>query len=328
MKAKAAHILNREGTMPSDGWYQIEVAGEHPAGEGRMQVIDQLAMESIVNSFREEKKRQGEYFTGLLVDRDHLSHDLAQTTEAMAWVKDVDIRNGELHAQLDFTSTGREAVEGKVYKFFSTEYPADGLENIGDGRVRPRRLSGLALTNRPNNRGGKPISNRADDLGGGQTKETKPSETQPSMTTIAEKLGLPADADEAAITAAITALIQERDELKKTTTEAAADAVMNRVGNRIPEAARPHWREQLIANRAATEKLIDASFPAASAAPAPAIHNRGAASPPPVEKTMGTDSASKATEQEAYVRGIMNRSSCGYSKAWEQAKLEKPDLFQ
>jgi hypothetical protein len=326
-------ILNRNQTIPADGWYQIEVTGEHPAGEGRVQVIDAEALDAIVRNFNEEKAAAANDFAGLLVDRDHLSHDMENETAAMAWVKELAVRDGQLHARLELTSDGEAAVTGKVYKFFSTEYAKNDLEDLGEGRVRPLRLSGLAFTNRPNNRGGKPISNREDapngaqHLSGGQT-QTKDEIQKQSMKTIAEKLGLPADADEATIVKAITDLITKVEGLEKATKEAEADAVMNRMGERIPKDARPHWREQLIANRTSAEKLLEASFPVPTAQQQERIHNRHAGTPQPVEKTDGTQGADKATQQEAAVRDIMNRSNCGYEAAFDQAMREKPELFR
>ena len=319
-------ILNRSNAIPADGWYQIEVTGEHPASGNKVQVIDDVALTAIVNRFRKEKQEAGYTFAGMLVDRDHLSHDLEKETSAMAWVQDLDIRNGQLHAQLDLTTPGKQDVEGKVYKFFSTEYPAADLQDLGNGRVRPLRLGGLAFTNRPNNRGGKPISNREDNPNGGQQQTTDENKLK-SMKNIAEKLGLPADADEATITKAITDLITKVAGLEKATQEAEADAVMNRMGERIPKDARPHWREQLITNRASTEKLLEASFPVQATAPA-RIHNRNSQSPDPVEKTDGKDGANKADQQEACVRDIMNRNKCSYSQAFDQGMREKPDLFR
>ena len=297
IKMKAT-ILNRSQVIPTDGWYQIEVTGEHPAGDGRVQVIDEEAITSIINRFHAEKKEAGESFAGMLVDRDHLSHDLDNETAAMAWVQDLANRDGQLHALLDLTTPGEAAVKGKVFKFFSTEYTAADLQDLGDGRVRPRRLGGLAFTNRPNNRGGKPISNRADSPDAGQQQTTDENKVK-SMKSIAEKLGLPADADEATIVKAVTDLLTKVEGLEKATKEASADAVMNRMGERIPKDARPHWREQLIANRATTEKLLDASFPVQPATAAERIHNRNAATPSPVEKTDGQDGANKADQQEA-----------------------------
>ena len=44
-----ATILNREFQRPSDGWYALEVPGEHPnRAADVVQVIDEAAVASIV----------------------------------------------------------------------------------------------------------------------------------------------------------------------------------------------------------------------------------------------------------------------------------------
>ena len=152
MKATHAPILNRSGQIPKDGWYQIEVSGTHPAGKhadgrNRRQVIDDKAIESIVNRFNAEKAAAGEDWAGMLVDLDHLSHDLDNSTEAFAWLHEVEIRNRQLWGRLELTDLGEPAVRNKRVKFFSTEYDPADLEDLGNGDVRPLRLSGLAFTN-------------------------------------------------------------------------------------------------------------------------------------------------------------------------------------
>ena len=52
-------------------------------------------------------------------------------------------------------------MDGGDYRFFSTEYDLADMVNAGQGRARPMRLNGLTLTNAPNNKGGRPITNRA-----------------------------------------------------------------------------------------------------------------------------------------------------------------------
>jgi hypothetical protein len=294
-----ARILNRKGDKPAtDGWYQIEVTGEHPANGDRMQVIDQKALESIVNTFRAEKAAAGDDWAGMLVDLDHLSHDPEHSTEAYAWLQDVESRTNQLHGLLDLTDLGESAVKNKRVKWFSTEYPADGLEDLGNGRVRPLRLSGLAFTNRPNNRGGKAISNRSDP--GGQ----KQHENKNTMQPIAEKLGLPADADEAAILAAITKLQSAAAEAETKKKEMEADEVLNRFDKRVPEGAKAAWRTQLIANRAETEKLMEATLPPAGAAKVEErIHNRETAKNP---ATGGGDVNHAEAEKKA--AAIRNRA--------------------
>lgn len=317
-------ILNRTSEPPKDGWYQIEVTGEHPAGGNRVQVIDKVALSSIVNRFRTEKADSGESWAGMLVDSDHLSHDEANTTEAMAWLQDVDIRNGQLWGKLDLTDLGEPAIRNKRYKFFSTEYAATDLQDLGHGRVRPLRLAGLAFTNRPNNRGGKPISNRNGTLPGGETKPNTETNT-PTMKPIAEKLGLSAEATEADILAAITKLQTQCADLQNQCKTEEADKIMNRFGERIPEASRPHWKQQLILNREATEKLMDASFPAA-AAESTRIHNRtGAKAPTPVEAAetkQRADEEKKAAAIRNRAHEISSKEHIPFNQAFPRAAAE------
>ncbi|MCW1884009.1 phage protease [Luteolibacter flavescens] len=313
-----AKILNRgQDAPPSDGWYQIEVCGTWPAGHWpdeharypgrqRRQVIDAKAIESIVNRFAAEKASAGDNFAGILVDNDHLSHDLDKSTAAFAWAKDLRVKDGQLEARLDLTDLGEPAIRNKRFKFFSTEFDPEDLEDLGNGDVRPLRLSGLAFTNRPNNRGGRPITNRT---GAQPDNPTEP--TKPPMKAIAEKLGLPADADEAAILAKITEIMGSNETMKTKEAETEADAIMNTLGKNIPEGARAHWRGELIKNRASAEAAIKLSFPANATREEPArIFNRGTAtSPAPVEKTDGAQDDGPTAAEKKQAAAIRNRAS-------------------
>lgn len=321
-KTMNAKIYNRENNAPDDGWFQIEVTGRHPAGEGREQVIDEKALTSIVNRFQAEAA--SDEFPGLLVDADHLSHDMANDTAALAWVKALAIRNNQLHARLELTDLGEAAVKGRRYKFFSTEYEPKDLEKLPDGGLRPLRLAGLAFTNRPNNRGGRPISNRAVNAGNLRAERLKEEKRETNkMNQIAEKLGLAADAAEADILNAITALLDKCAAMETKDAETQADAVMNRLGERVPEAVRPQWREQLIKNRAAAVKLMEASFPEVKNTER--IFNRAGAKAP--ESVGNEDESARAARQNSVVTSIRNREKCNFQTAWNIAKGEHPELF-
>jgi phage I-like protein len=332
-------IYNRSGQEAAPGWYQIEVSGEHPADEGRTQVIDGIALHAIVNNFRSEAAEHDD-FPGLLVDADHLSHDLANDTAALGWLKEVDIRNGQLHGRIELTDLGDSAVKGKRYKWFSTEYPGDGLEDLGNGRVRPKRLSGLAFTNRPNNRGAKPISNRSGK------SEAEEQTNNDDMKNIAEKLGLPADADEAAILAKIATLMSS---------QASAQADVQNRGTELTtlKAENKTLREQLVETDIASFKdVIGEEKDAVETARELFVHNResgikiytglrerlgkggarepiynrNTATPPNGDKLIGSGA------DEANIikfRGIENRAhtiakerGIGYPQAFEAAKAE------
>lgn len=323
-----ARILNRNSEPPADGWYQIEVNGTWPAGKNaegqpRRQLIDDKAINSIVNRFNAERDAAGEHFPGLLVDLDHLSHDLTRTTEAYAWCQELEIRNGQLHGRLDLTDLGDPAIRNKRVKFFSTEYDPEDLETVDEHTVRPLRLAGLAFTNRPNNRGGKPISNRDGDEPGGEPKP-KPTETNTTMKSIAETLGLPADADEAAIQTKLTSILSELEELKAKQSGAEADAVMNRFGDRVPESSRKKWRERLIANRADTEALMEDSFPEKNGKEGQKrIFNRSeATAPEPVRDTDDTESKQKAAAIRNRAASISKAEGIPFNQAFSRAQAE------
>jgi hypothetical protein len=161
----SARIFNREFVHPADGWYQIEVPGEHPNKPGGVvQIIDEIAVSSIVNRFNQEAadyaRSHGVPFPGMLIDHEHFKHDADKETRAYGWLLKMENRNGVPFGEIRWTATGQQAVDGGEYRFFSSEYGAGDLVKLGGDKVRPIRLAGLTLTNRPNNLGGQPITNR------------------------------------------------------------------------------------------------------------------------------------------------------------------------
>jgi hypothetical protein len=211
-------ILNRDYSHPADGWYQIEPKGEHPnRAAGVIQVIDDEATQSIVNRFNDDaaagKLRHG---NEMLIDHEHFSDQPDQETRAYGWLQELQNRPDGIYARVRWTKTGREAVDGGDYRFFSTEYEPKDLQALqaesGKGKmetqkVRPLRLAGLSLTNMNNNRGQKPITNRDPN---GPADQLKPTKT---MNTVAIKLGLAADASEEILLAEVTRLLNRVTEL-------------------------------------------------------------------------------------------------------------------
>jgi hypothetical protein len=162
-------ILNREFQHPADGWYQIETPGKHLNTEaGVLQVIDDTAVNSIVNRFNQEaddyKQKNGKPFPGMVIDHEHFKHQADKETRAYGWLMRLENRGGIPFGQIDWTNTGKPAIDGGDYRYFSTEYDPRDLVVLNKGqkpmRIRPMRLDGLSLTNAPNNIGGAPITNR------------------------------------------------------------------------------------------------------------------------------------------------------------------------
>ncbi len=145
-----------------DAWIHVTPAGEYAhAGAGVVQVIDNEALKAITEDFT--MKASAENFPGLLVDFDHFSMDTDKPSEAAGWISALRADAEGLWAKVRWTSKGREAVEGGEYRLVSPVFPKPSLcEDLGEGRIRPRQLQSVALTNEPNIKGGKPLTNRAD----------------------------------------------------------------------------------------------------------------------------------------------------------------------
>lgn len=155
---KALYLINR--FQPAvDGWFLLVPQGEHPwtsedGKERLIQVVDDKAVESMVNRFKADGVE-------LMIDADHLSHDRTQKSEAYGWIDDVKNRNGDLWAHAAWTDLGDPAVKSRRYRFISPVIPRDGVEDLGNGRVRLLQLSDAGLTNQPN-MPVPPLTNRAE----------------------------------------------------------------------------------------------------------------------------------------------------------------------
>ena len=145
-------------TAPGDGWYIIEAAGKHATRVEDAELVQQLTPEVLA-----AVAAAGVPAEGLPIDRDHLSLDAENSTEAMGWVRELAMCGGNLAARIEWTSLGLPLIEGRVYKHFSTVYPAPSEAQLEAGVYEPAQLIGLALTNQPNNREGQPpITNKCN----------------------------------------------------------------------------------------------------------------------------------------------------------------------
>jgi len=337
-------ILNREGKLPEDGFYQIEALGEHVNHESRVvQVIDAKAVETIVNRFNAEADRSAD-FSGLRVDKDHLSHSMENPTEALGWCMRLRNREGVPEAKIGWTVLGQPLVESKpgqppVYKFFSTEYVPAECEKLGTriinrksyDVVRPLRIDGLSLTNDPNNKGQRPISNRQP-----ASAATAPTTTT-TMKQVNALLGLAEDAQETSAVAEIqkiknrattaeaeiTTLKQERDTLLTSQVEFDLEKYKDVIENRET------FKAQLIANRAGTLAILEGlKKPAAPGKQEPArITNRaGAQTPAAVAGGARQETPRQIRNRE--IRAYQDSRNVSFDSAYAAVKSAKPELFQ
>lgn len=146
---------------PGDGWYIIEAAGEHMTRVEDTELVQRLTPEVLAAVVA-----AGVPAEGLPIDRDHLSLDSDNSTEAMGWVRELAMCGSDLAARIEWTSLGLPLIKGRVYKHFSTVYPPPTVEQLASGTYVPDRLIGLALTNQPNNKTGQPpITNSLGRVG-------------------------------------------------------------------------------------------------------------------------------------------------------------------
>jgi phage I-like protein len=339
-------ILNRDFFHPADGWYQIEAKGEHPnQSAGVIQVIDDEAGDSIAKRFNEDvaagKLRHG---TEMLIDHEHFSEQPDKETRAYGWLQELQNREDGVYGRIRWSKTGKEAVDGGDYRFFSTEYePNDCVEcqhNAGDRRVRPLRLAGLTLTNMNNNRGQKPITNR-------DPKIDHPSQSieRKHMTTVAIKLGLAAEAPEEIILAEVSRLLNrvaeliphegENKDLRNRLSVIDTDQVHTlldlhgvkdeKIRNRLrPVLTALTNREERVA------ALIDFGFKAeerrALGGQGTRVINRNEArAPRPEILTLNEQALAQRAEAEIGDYKIRNR--CTYAEARNAVRVAKPELF-
>jgi len=363
-------ILGESFNHPADGWYQIEALGEHVhRAAGLVQVIDAEAARAMAKRFNAEAAA-GELRHGseLLIDHEHFSDQPDQETRAYGWLQELAQRADGIYGRIRWTRTGRAAVDGGDYRFFSTEYEPRDLAVLapetrggksGLKRVRPLRLAGLTLTNMNNNRGQKPITNREDPLAAagaaaqtnqhavpacGPAAANQPNHKGTTMKSVCTLLGLSAEADEAAVHAAVTRLLNRGDiapealaslraehqslaEQNQMLVSEQAETLLDACGVK-DERVRNRLKDGMKLLRNREERLgylADFGYQpgeAVKAAPAARVLNRGAG------VARETAAALGGADEQAMAMRIQNRASelhgkgLKYDSAWNQARRE------
>jgi phage I-like protein len=112
---------------------------------------------------------------GLLVDRDHFSFDTEKESRAAGWANDAQARADGLYGPIRFSASGKSDVEGGDFRFLSPVFDDKSAVPLGGNRYRVVRLLGLALTNKPNIRTIRALTNALP-------AEIPPIPTQPKKT--------------------------------------------------------------------------------------------------------------------------------------------------
>lgn len=328
-------VLNRNFNKPSDGWYHIAPTGEYPHPEtGLLQVLDDAALQAIVNRFDEDSHRPN--FGGVLVDFDHFSYDPDKSSAAAGWITRLENRPDGLWAQVRWSEGGERALANGSYRFISPVWLRHDTVPAGPGRVRPLRLDSAGLTNSPNLKGMVPLSNRRAEL---TPEPEKPKENMKLITTL---IGLAAEASEDAICAEITRIknrataaeealtaatqagaplknrVTELESQLQTLTESVVEADLNQHAHRFKPEARDKWKTQLLTNRAGALELLESlSGPATP-------ENTGQ----PVLNRAGAKTPLPAMDFPALVKDCMTTQKCPKSQAVDMIMNHHPEAHQ
>lgn len=345
-------ILNKDFQHPTDGWYQIEARGDHPnRAAGVVQVIDDAAIAAIVNRFNADAQAGAlRHGNEMLIDHEHFADQPDQESRAYGWLQELQNRADGIYGRIRWTTTGKASVDGGDYRFFSTEYAPADLKIVNDGqprRVRPLRLDGLSLTNMNNNRGQKPITNRAENFPGSREPgaNQNPNQRTNTMKTIAQKLGLAPEASEDAILGEVIKLQNRVATLEPLNAENAA--LKNRVAQfdgeqceamltecHVPadHKGRKHYLAGLKPLKNREERLAylaDVGFTPEkkpAAAGSARVINRA-------DGKGGTQAVAAATEMtpqklDAEIRKLMNRDGIkDFTVGFNRLAAERPELF-
>jgi phage I-like protein len=321
----------------ADGWIQLAPLGLFPHGKDLVQAVDAQALEALSNAFAGD----------LLLDFDHESDDPKKRTTAAGWIDALEAREDGLWGHVRWSAAGSDAVRNGEYRFVSPVWEVEAATDIKHKErrvVRPVRLVEAGLTNKPNLRGLRPLSNRESgqdaraplkDFGApcaSGNQENKP------MKLINRALDLtPEASEEAAVaklealktTAAeakelknrVEALTQERDLLLASQVE----ADLEKFKNRLSAESLPKWKAALLANRAETLELLE-GIPTPTPAPKQALTNRHATGTP-ADKPAEGEGKDLSTLRNRAVAEFRAANKCDFETAWNAVRVAKPELF-
>lgn len=331
--------------LPDDGFVQLVPKGEAPniLGDGKdarriIQVVDDEALGLIINKLL---NRTGEE---MLIDDDHLSHEMDQTTDANGWQllnKDsLQVREDGLYGNPRWTTLGLDKLTGGIKRFISPEFAPGSIAALGGKRYRVTELTGLALTNRPGfKRLQKPLTNRDADDG----IDTATTHTM-HKALLAAHLGITeSDIEKLDETTLKNRLSEVKSKAATADTlKGELDTIKNREVEKfisdhdtvIPksEDLRKHLKETFLTNRETAQVMVDGFKAArasdglsdeqrARAAKKPLFNRETAEAPKEIDAKKAADHAGKIASR---ARELCNREKISWDSAWKRAESEIP----
>lgn len=279
-------------------------------GEKRPQLCDRRGLEQVVADWKANGAKE------ILMDFEHESEvdRIDSNTEAAAWVSNlrVDAARG-LVGDLRFTDKGADAVTNRRLRFLSVTW-------YTDSEGRPTHMTSVALTNKPNIPVA-PILNKGPHPGVMNVEERKGPEMD--IEKLKEALGLPADASEEQVLAAI----KEGQDAKAKAAELQADAeraALEDEAERFAEANakkcnKSVLKAQYIANRDVAKALVAGIPDAPPAEPPQRLLNKGG--------TPRGDADRELQRNKALGEYRAAHAGCDFQTAWAACRAATPELF-
>ena len=287
--------LNEKGEL----WFKVSPYGDFPnqAYDPRtkrrvptIQRFDRAAAEKMKAGFDSMVNQVRHLFRGLSIYEGHaddpqLLSKPGHTMAAKGRVKELDVREDGLWARAVMNEQGIPLIKGEAAPYSATSpfwWTVDTGKMEGNARITtPVQLESIALTNKPNISDNFIGLNQDTQSGGSAAaaETTKPE----TMKNIREKLGLPEDASDDEVLAAIAklqtenaALKREKGEVKTELKEAntakqeaetklktyqgeKAEAALNQAiqDGKITEAQKPKWEAALNSDFDSAKELLD-----------------------------------------------------------------------
>lgn len=250
-------------------------------GKRKIQLCDAVAFEAVVADWIERGRPR------ILLDYLH------KRGEAAAWIDNLRVDAAEgLVGDCDYTPPGERAVfVDKIWRYPSADWWCSPTDH------RPIKLETVALTNTPNIPV-KPIVNSAGGSAAGGSNPNNKRNTR--MDKIKTMLGLPPDADDAAVETALQALIDANASAKADALKAKGESVAAANADRIQNSA--EFVAAYVQNPDAAEALLKTLKPVTTTATQTTpvrVVNSAVARPPAQPTNGGRKFASRAEASKA-----------------------------